>query len=165
MYKNTNRITTAPVKDEPIPKSYTSASAYRTDVRQIPFGTGTSIVYNYLDYRFRNDTANTYQLLVYTDGEYLRGELRAKHPQLYAYHIHSENEFFSKENGTIYRNGSVIRETIDKSTGKCIKHETIRNNHAKVMYDTSNLEIHTNRMSTISSTKTYEQPTHLPPLS
>ena len=39
--------------------------------RQIPFGTGTSIVYNYLDYRFRNDTDNVYQLLVYTDGEYL----------------------------------------------------------------------------------------------
>ena len=41
--------------------------------RQIPFGTGTSIVFNYLDYRFRNDSENTYQILVYTDGEYLRG--------------------------------------------------------------------------------------------
>ena len=28
--------------------------------RQIPFGTGTSISYNYIDYRFRNDTQNTY---------------------------------------------------------------------------------------------------------
>ena len=29
--------------------------------RQIPFGTGTSISYNYLDYRVRNDSDNTYQ--------------------------------------------------------------------------------------------------------
>lgn len=37
--------------------------------RQIPFGTGTSIYYNYLDYRFRNDTQALYQLLVWVDGE------------------------------------------------------------------------------------------------
>ena len=41
--------------------------------RQIPFGTGTSISYNYIDYRFRNDTTNTYQLRLCVDGEYLRG--------------------------------------------------------------------------------------------
>lgn len=49
--------------------------------RQIPFGTGTSIVYNYLDYRFVNNTNRTYQLLAWSDGEYLRGELRADTPQ------------------------------------------------------------------------------------
>lgn len=32
--------------------------------RQIPFGTGTSISYNYIDYRVRNDTTNTYQTSV-----------------------------------------------------------------------------------------------------
>ena len=40
-------------------------------------GTGTSISYNYIDYRFRNDTQNTYQLRLWTDEEYLCGELRA----------------------------------------------------------------------------------------
>lgn len=109
--------------------------------RQIPFGTGTSIVYNYLDYRFRNDTDNTYQLLVFTDGEYLRGELRAERPQSCSYHIHAENEFFSRKNGIVFRNGSVVRETIDKVTGVCIKCETIRRNHARVMYDPSGLDI------------------------
>ncbi|MDU6359766.1 MAG: VanW family protein [Clostridiales bacterium] len=31
---------------------------------QIPFGTGTSIHYNYLDYRFTNTTDNTFQLMI-----------------------------------------------------------------------------------------------------
>ena len=48
--------------------------------RQIPFGTGTSISYNYIDYRVRNDTSNTYQLRLWVDGEYLCGELRATEP-------------------------------------------------------------------------------------
>lgn len=109
--------------------------------RQIPFGTGTSIVYNYLDYRVRNDTDNTYQLLVHTDGEYLRGELRATHPQKHTYHIHADDEYFSEEDGIVYRNGTVVRDTIDKKTGMCISRKTIRRNHARVLYDTSSLTI------------------------
>lgn len=109
--------------------------------RQIPFGTGTSIVYNYLDYRFRNDTSNTYQLLVYTDGEYLRGELRAACPLPCAYHIHARDEHFTREGGVVYRNGIVERQVIDKATGKCLQCDVIRRNHARVMYDTSHLEI------------------------
>ena len=60
--------------------------------RQIPFGTGTSISYNYIDYRVRNDTANTYQLRLSVDGEYLCGELRAKETLPHTFHIHAENE-------------------------------------------------------------------------
>ena len=52
--------------------------------RQIPFGTGTSILYNYLDYRFQNNTDRTYQLTVWTDEEYLHGELLADRPQQYS---------------------------------------------------------------------------------
>ena len=109
--------------------------------RQIPFGTGTSIVYNYLDYRFINSTDNVYQLRVWTDGEYLRGELRAYKPQDKSYHIHVEDEHFSRENGTVYSNGTVYRDTIGKRTGNCISSEIIRRNHAKVMYDSSHLVI------------------------
>lgn len=109
--------------------------------RQIPFGTGTSIVYNYLDYRFQNRTDRTYQLHVWTDGEYLRGELRSDGQQPDSYHIHAEDEFFSRENGVVYRNGTVYRDTIDKHTGRCTSREIIRRNHARVMYDTSHLKI------------------------
>ena len=103
--------------------------------RQIPFGTGTSISYNYIDYRFRNDTANTYQLRLHVDDEYLCGELRAADPQAHTFHIHAENEYFSREGGVIYRNGQVYRDTIDRATGRQIDSQLIRTNHAKVMYE------------------------------
>ena len=109
--------------------------------RQIPFGTGTSIVFNYLDYRFRNDSENTYQILVYTDGEYLRGELRAAEPLRCSYHINVRDEYFSRENGVVYRNGIVERQVIDKTTGNSLRCDIIRRNHARVMYDTSHLVI------------------------
>ena len=113
--------------------------------RQIPFGTGTSISYNYIDYRVRNDTSNTYQLRLWVDGEYLRGELRAVDPQPHTFHIHAENEYFSREGDVIYRNGQVFRDTIDASTGNVIESQLIRTNHARVMYECPpNIEIREN---------------------
>ena len=103
--------------------------------RQIPFGTGTSISYNYIDYRVKNETANTYQLRLCTDDEYLCGELRAIEALPHTFHIHAENEHFSREDGTIYRNGQVYRDTIDRMTGQRLDSQLIRTNHAKVMYD------------------------------
>ena len=103
--------------------------------RQIPFGTGTSISYNYIDYRIKNETTNTYQLCLRVDGEYLRGELRAVQPLPHTYHIHAEDEYFSREQGIVYRNGKVYRDTIDRATGKTVDSRLIRTNHARVMYD------------------------------
>lgn len=103
--------------------------------RQIPFGTGTSISYNHIDYRVKNNTANTYQLRLHVDDEYLCGELRAENPQSHTFHIHAENEYFSRENGIVYRNGEVYRDIIDCASGKCIESQLIRTNHARVMYE------------------------------
>lgn len=109
--------------------------------RQIPFGTGTSICYNYLDYRFRNDTEAAYQLLVHVDGEYLRGELRSDRRQKLKYHIKSEHEGFVQENGVVYRVGEVWRDAIDPVTGNLAERTLIRTNHARVTYDTAGLDI------------------------
>ena len=103
--------------------------------RQIPFGTGTSISYNYIDYRVRNDTANTYQLRLRVDDEYLCGELHAAEPLPHTFHIHAENEYFSREQGVVYRNGQVFRDTIDRATGQVLDSQLIRTNHARVMYE------------------------------
>ncbi len=109
--------------------------------RQVPFGTGTSILYNYIDYRFKNNTNQPYQIIVYVTKEYLCGEIRSTEPLNLSYHITAENEFFSKEDNVVYRNGEIYRTIVDKKTGNTIKKELIKTNHAKVMYDTSNLVI------------------------
>ena len=103
--------------------------------RQIPFGTGTSISYNYIDYRVKNNTGNTYQLRLQVDEEYLCGELRAVEQLPHTFHIHAEGEYFSREDGVIYRNGQVYRDTIDRTSGECLDSQLIRTNHARVMYE------------------------------
>ena len=110
--------------------------------RKVPFGTGTSIMYNYLDYRVRNDTDRTYQILVRCDGEYLIGELLSDKPQEYKYHCTVKDQRFVREkDGNVYRCGYVVRRTIDRTTGNDVHEEIISTNHARVMYDTSELDI------------------------
>ena len=105
--------------------------------RQVPFGTGTSIVYNYLDYRFKNETDVTYQLVVYVTDTHLCGELRASDKLPVKYHIKNENEHFVRVGDTVYRRGQVYRICIDKATGNELFRELIRDNNARVMYDAS----------------------------
>lgn len=109
--------------------------------RQVPFGTGTSIVYNYLDYRFKNESDITYQLVTYVTDTHLCGELRASDNLPVKYHIQTENEHFVRVDDTVYRRGQVYRMCIDKATGNQISRELLRENNAKVMYDTSHLTL------------------------
>ena len=111
--------------------------------RQVPFGTGTSIVYNYLDYRFKNESNITYQLVTYVTDTHLCGELRASENIPVKYHIKTENEHFIRVDGTVFRRGQVYRTCIDKVTGEVISRELLRDNNARVMYDTSHLNVET----------------------
>lgn len=109
--------------------------------RQVPFGTGTSIVYNYVDYRFKNESDRTYQLVTYVTDTHLCGELRASDNLPVKYHIKTENEHFVRRGDIVYRRGQVYRTTIDKATGDELLREMIRDNNARVMYNTDHLTV------------------------
>ena len=109
--------------------------------RRIPFGTGTSIAYNYLDYRVKNTTDKPFQLIVYVTDNHLCGELRSTAEPEVEYDISAEGEHFVREGTEVYRKGSVYRTCRRKSDKKVLWRRLIRENHAKVMYDTENLEL------------------------
>lgn len=103
--------------------------------RQIPFGTGTSVLYNYLDYQFYNATPYTFQMLVYTTGTHLHGELLCTHESDKCYHISEENACFTKEADGYYRHNVIVRTVQSKRSGTVIEREQMKVNRAKVMYD------------------------------
>lgn len=109
--------------------------------RQVPFGTGTSIFYNHIDYRFKNDTDQTFQVLVYTTDEYLCGEILAENELPMKYHIYVKDEKFVREGENNYRVGKVYRKCNDKKTGKLLSEQLLKENHAKVMYEISEEKI------------------------
>lgn len=107
--------------------------------RQVPFGVGTSIVYNYLDYRFRNDTGQCWQLLTWVEGGCLCGELRAQQAPRQEYHIRAEDEHFVREGGAVYRCNTILRQRVDRQTG-IAREEVLLRSHARVLYDPASLD-------------------------
>ena len=114
-----------------------SDALFPDDRRRVPFGTGTSVAFNSVDYRFKNTTDQDVQLLVWCEDGDLCGELRTTREFPNRYRLSEENHHFRKENGKFYRISQVYRTTIDRQTGKEIQIELILNNHSEVIYDYS----------------------------
>lgn len=104
--------------------------------RRVPFGTGTSVFYKNVDYRFRNTTDRDVQLLVWVDENELCGELRVTEPFPYKYRITEENQGYIEEDGVFYRVSKVFRLTLDRER-HVLRRELVLDNHSKVMYDYS----------------------------
>lgn len=103
--------------------------------RRVPFGTGTSVSYNKLDYRFKNTTDQDVQILTWVEEGEVCGELRSEREFPYRYKLVEENHHFRKEGEKYFRISQVYRMAIDKKTNESIKKELILDNHSEVLYD------------------------------
>ena len=103
--------------------------------KRIPFSAGTSVSYNYIDYRFKNNTDQTVQLLLWCEEEELHAELRSESAFPRRYQLVEENHHFAKEGETFYRISKIYREVSDSATGRLLDKELILDNHSEVMYD------------------------------
>ncbi|WP_231556467.1 VanW family protein [Cryobacterium sp. MLB-32] len=103
--------------------------------RQIPFGTGTSVMYNYLDYRVRNDTDQAFQFMVSATQEYLVGELRTERALEVKFHIQEDDAYFYDKHGEVYRHNRIYRSARSKATGNEVERVLLVENDARVMYD------------------------------
>lgn len=114
-----------------------SDALFPDDRRRVPFGTGTSVFYNNVDYRFKNTTDQCVQILVWVENGELCGELRSEREFPYRYKLTEENHHFRKEGEKYYRISQVYRTVIDRETNGTIKKELLLDNHSEVMYDYS----------------------------
>ncbi len=104
--------------------------------RRVPFGTGTSVFYKNVDYRFKNTTDRPVQLMIWLNESELCGELRSTAAFPYIYRITEENQGYVEEDGVFYRVSKVYRITLDRER-RIMRRELILDNHSKVMYDYS----------------------------
>lgn len=102
--------------------SYDVFPDYRRDQ---PFGSGATCSYNYLDLQITNQTAQTYQLLLYIEENHLVGEWRSNIPNIEQYRIYEENHHFTREwwGGTI-RHNQIFRE-VTSMNGTHLRNEFI----------------------------------------
>lgn len=112
-----------------------SDALFPDERRRVPFGTGTSVLYKHIDYRFKNNTDQDVQLVFWIENGELCGELRSERPFPYRYKLEEENHHFRKEGKDYYRISQVYRYVIDRESNKEVRKELILDNHSLVMYD------------------------------
>ncbi len=103
--------------------------------RTLPFGSGATVSYNYIDMQIENKTSHKYQLCLWLTDEHLRGEIRADTENIYKYEILEKNHLISGPiAGQYLRQNQLIRQVRSPTTNELIKEEFITENLALMMY-------------------------------
>ena len=103
--------------------------------RTLPFGSGATCSYNYVDLQIRNDTDRTFCLLMWVTDTELRGEWRSDSPQEASYEVYEKNHRFAQNTWGMYtRHNEIWRRVLDRS-GEEIGNEFITANDALMMYN------------------------------
>lgn len=107
--------------------------------KRVPMSAGTSVGYNYVDFRFKNNTDQDFQLLIWFDEERMYGELRCEKEIPWVYEIVEEDHHFEKEGEDYYRVSKIYRDVKDKSTGALVRRDLIWDNRSKVVFGPSEI--------------------------
>lgn len=102
-----------------------------------PLANGTSVSYNYVDYRFKNNTDQKFQICIWCENKELIAELRSERALPYQYKIIEKDHQFVKENDVFYRKSKIYKVTENKDSSKELDRELLLNNHSQVMFDYS----------------------------
>ncbi len=107
--------------------------------RTVPFGTGATVFYNYIDLAFRNNSSMDFQLKIWLDDKYLCGEIRCREALPIAYSIVEKNHRFVRENGIVYRENELWRIETDQESSRVLSEKLLFKNHVEVLYDVSKI--------------------------
>ena len=102
---------------------------------RVPFSSGTSVSYPYIDYRFKNTTDQAVQLLVWCDTDRLYGELHSETPFPQCFALVEEDHHFHQEDGRYYRISKIYKSVTDRETGALLDKQLVLDNHSEVMFD------------------------------
>lgn len=102
--------------------------------RTLPFGSGASCVYNYVDLQILNSTNSDFRLKIWLEKGFLKGEWQSSLPSPLKYIVYeAAHEFRCEPSGGYTRRNSIRRKTFHE--GIEINDEAVTENIAWVMYN------------------------------
>ncbi|MDP5272963.1 VanW family protein [Chengkuizengella axinellae] len=120
---------------EVVERHHHSFDPFPDDHRVLPFGSGASVFYNYIDLKFYNPTQQKFQIKLWLTDKQLKGAVHSDKEWKYAYHIEEKNHRFIQKDGKNYRENEIWRRIVDKRTGNTLNKELIVHNFSEVKYE------------------------------
>lgn len=116
-----------------IERYHHSLDVFPDSGRKVPFASGATIMYNFLDLQVKNNTKKTFQLRFEITQTQLKCWLLSDSISSIKFHILGKNEIFIRKDNNFYRYNEIWRESFLK--GNKIGEEKLYYNIAPVMYD------------------------------
>ncbi len=110
-----------------------SYDVFPDEKRTVPFGSGATCAYPFLDLQITNHTEETWQLHLYLTETELVGEWRARRAADYHYQIYEAEHRITHELGGYVRQNVLRRKVFDQE-GQLVNDELIAVNRALMMY-------------------------------
>jgi vancomycin resistance protein VanW len=117
---------------ETVERYHHSKDVFPDSGRVLPFGSGATVLYNFVDLKIKNTSNEPLQLKIWLTDKHLKGKILAPKILPKKFHIFEKNHLFAKKDGEYFRYNEIFRET--KINGKIIKTEKITENFAPVLY-------------------------------
>lgn len=112
-----------------------SFDPFPDDGRVLPFASGATVFYNYLDFQLTNNTEWTFQINLWLTDKLLEGEIRVNEALEFNYHVLEKNHHFYKKDGKFYRTNEIWRTKHAKfKSGLLLEEEKLYHNNGEVKY-------------------------------
>jgi vancomycin resistance protein VanW len=119
-----------------------SFDPFPDDGRVLPFASGATVFYNYLDFQLTNNTDLTFQINLWLTDKLLEGEIRVNEELDFNYHVIERNHKFLKNGSEFFRTNEIWRTKNAKfKSGALIEEEMMFRNYGKVKYEPKEYEI------------------------
>jgi vancomycin resistance protein VanW len=124
----------APV--EVIERYHHSIDVFPDSGRTLPFGSGATILYNFIDLKIKNIAKYPLQLKIWLTENHLKGQILSSKRIPQKFHIFEQNHFFIKKDNKYFRFNEICRA--EKINGKILTLKKITTNFAPVSYTVTN---------------------------
>lgn len=136
---------------EIIERYHHSMDVFPDSGRVLPFGSGATCLFNFVDFKILNTGDQPLQLKIWTTETHLKGQLLSPLPSKMKFSIEERNHVFIKKNLKFFRYNEIWRTAKIKGTDKWTK--KVFTNFAPVMYQVDSDYLHRHDYPLVDLTK------------
>ncbi|MFA6475089.1 MAG: VanW family protein [Patescibacteria group bacterium] len=135
---------------ETVERYHHSMDVFPDSGRTLPFGSGATILYNFIDLKVKNISTSPLQLRIWLTDNHLKGQIVSPHQIQEKFHVLEKNHCFIKRGKKYFRYNEICIET--KINDKVIKINNITTNFVPVLYDVTEEYLQKNNFKVLNFT-------------
>ena len=113
--------------------------AFPRTTKDLPCGTDAAVSEGWLDLKVRNETENTFQLVIDFDEQFMRGRILTESPLKTNYEVFNSSVTYSRQNGKVYQLAEVKRLETNVERGEKMERK-LYDNRCEITYDIDDIE-------------------------